>query len=240
MAAVRRSAAGPSDRAVDKAPQRAALEAGARIVSGTPGRLLDLAGQDEVLDLSEIGYLVLDEADRMLERGFLPELRQIIGLCGRRADSDEVKPRQTALYSATWPQEVRAVATEFLRQPVRVTVGSEELSASTNVAQAVRVLADPKKKDGPLLDALKESNFDLRTAGLGPTRDKVLVFALYKKEAQRVHDFLARKGFAASVIQGDMHQHARSAALSDFKTGKTAIMVATDVAACVDGQADRG
>lgn len=186
MAAVRRPRiASPADAAtVDKGPQKAALEAGARIVSGTPGRLLDLAGQDEVLDLSEIGYLVLDEADRMLEAGFLPELRQIINFCGRKPDSDEVKPRQTALYSATWPQEVRAVAAEFLREPIRVTVGSDELTASGNVAQSVRVLDDPKKKDGPLLDVLRSTKFDLHSTGLGPKRDKVLCFALYKVRRQ--------------------------------------------------------
>ena len=206
---------------VDKSAQRRALTDGAKIVSGTPGRLLDLAGEG-ALDLSQVSYLVLDEADRMLDKGFEHEVRQIIGLC-----QTSEQGRQTAMFSATWPNSVRRLAEDFMRDPVRITVGSDELTSSTSVQQSVQVLADGRKKDGTLLDVLRDAGL----SGSGGSRNKALVFALYKKEATRVHAFLVRHGYQAGCIQGDLSQATRTAALAAFKNGETGVLVATDVAA---------
>lgn len=111
-----------------------------RIVVGTPGRILDLVN-DRVLDLSEVHYLVLDEADRMLDKGFENDIRKIIGFT---KDGSE---RQTLMFSATWPDAVRRLASSFQRDPVRVTVGSDDLTANSRVEQAVEVFDDSRSKE---------------------------------------------------------------------------------------------
>ena len=111
-----------------------------RIVVGTPGRILDLVN-DGVLDLSEVHYLVLDEADRMLDKGFENDIRKIIGFAKQGAE------RQTLMFSATWPDAVRRLASSFQRDPVRVTVGSDDLTANSRVEQAVEVFDDSRSKE---------------------------------------------------------------------------------------------
>jgi len=202
---------------VPKGPQVAALRAGAAAVVGTPGRLQDLAegGPSAPLLLSSVSFLVLDEADRMLDLGFEPAVRALAG--GTRAD------RQTAMFSATWPAGVRALAADFLGSPARVTVGSADLAASHSVAQTVEVL-DPAARDGRLLALMAE----FKKKGLA---ERVIVFVLYKKEAPRVEALLKRAGWAAAAVHGDAAQSARTAAVDAFRAGRLGVLVATDVAA---------
>ena len=188
------------------------------IAVGTPGRVLDLAREGS-LDLSQVSYLTLDEADRMLDKGFEPDIRAIIGM----TKSHEAG-RHTNMFSATWPPAVRGLAETFMRSPVRVTVGSDELSANRRVAQTVEVLEDGRAKERRLNAFLREINAH-------KSKDKVLIFALYKKEAQRVENTLRRWGYQVSGIHGDLSQRDRMASLEAFKTAETPLLVATDVAA---------
>lgn len=189
-----------------------------RIVVGTPGRVLDMA-RDGSLDLSGVTYLVLDEADRMLDKGFEPDIRAIIGMCKSREEG-----RHTSMFSATWPPAVRGLAESFMNGPVRVTVGSDELSANRRVEQTVEVLADGYAKERRLNDFLRSVNAQR-------SKDKILIFALYKKEAQRIEQTLRRGGFKVSGIHGDLGQNERIASLERFKSAETPLLVATDVAA---------
>ncbi|KAH9808184.1 P-loop containing nucleoside triphosphate hydrolase protein [Melampsora americana] len=214
---------------VDKNSQRRALqvEGGVRAVAGTPGRLLDLANEGH-LKLGEVSWLVLDEADRMLDKGFENDIRAIINLCLPSKSSTNSLTRLTAMFSATWPLSVRRLASDFMKDPVRILVGDDQLSASCSVEQTVEVLTDTRGKEFKLIERLKGLE---KHGGLNLRKDKVIVFALYKKEAQRLHGFLIRKGFGACCIEGDMSQDKRSQSLEDFKSGRATILVATDVAA---------
>ncbi|KAJ3552327.1 hypothetical protein NM688_g4207 [Phlebia brevispora] len=192
-----------------------------RIIVGTPGRILDLVN-DGLCDLSNVRYLVLDEADRMLDKGFENDIRSIIGY------TQQGETRQTLMFSATWPDAVRKLAASFQRDPVRVTVGSDDLTANSRVEQVVEVFDESREKDFRLLRHLREL-IPKKKAGSEETR--ILVFALYKKEADRVEGMLRSKGFSVGGLHGDMSQSARMDALQNFKTGKTGLLVATDVAA---------
>lgn len=193
-----------------------------RIIVGTPGRILDLM-QEDVCDLSGVEYLVLDEADRMLDKGFENDIREIISKTKPSAQ------RQTMMFSATWPEAVRRLASTFQKSPVRVTVGSEELSANGRVEQCVEVFDESREKDFRLLSVLRSQGHEKGCT----TNDVslVLVFALYKKEASRVEGMLRRQGYAVGALHGDMTQKARTETLEKFKKGTIGIMVATDVAA---------
>jgi ATP-dependent RNA helicase DBP3 len=204
-----------------------------RIVVGTPGRLLDLASEGS-LDLSNVQWLVLDEADRMLDKGFENDIRNIISQCKPSAAGSE--GRITSMFSATWPVSVRRLANDFMVDPIRIIVGSDELSANTSVKQSVIVLQDGRQKDGKLLDVMRAEGYPSPRYGKQPTgkgaqREKVLVFALYKKEAARVATWLERQGYEVGCIQGDLSQDKRTKALEDFRQGITGVLVATDVAA---------
>ncbi|KAH7104258.1 P-loop containing nucleoside triphosphate hydrolase protein [Auriculariales sp. MPI-PUGE-AT-0066] len=211
---------------VDKDPQRKALnKKGVHVICGTPGRILDLA-EEGACDLSNVSYLVLDEADRMLDKGFEKDIRRIIGLC------KDISQRQTVMFSATWPEGVRQLASEFMRNPVRVTVGSEDLMANKRVEQSIEVFDDPRQKDTRLRDRLKK-HFATTKGKKTPTGQdsRVLVFALYKKEAARVEVMLKQNGYSVGALHGDLGQTNRMDALADFKSGTTSVLVATDVAA---------
>ncbi|KAI6153140.1 P-loop containing nucleoside triphosphate hydrolase protein [Pisolithus tinctorius] len=230
---------------VDKSPQIKALsnnpEDGktTRIVVGTPGRILDLVN-DGACDLSKVNYLVLDEADRMLDKGFEHDITAIISHTMQRSD------RQTMMFSATWPEAVRRLASTFLRDPVRVTVGSDDLTANSRVEQCIEVLDDAREKDALLAKHLALLGRARKNGtSTGPTR--ILVFALYKKEASRVEATLKRAGHDVGALHGDMAQNARMAALEWFKSSQNSggdgnpgkgrkntglrLLVATDVAA---------
>ncbi|KAI0757674.1 P-loop containing nucleoside triphosphate hydrolase protein [Daedaleopsis nitida] len=215
---------------LDKGPQIKALKnmnkdgKTTRIVVGTPGRILDLVNEG-ACDLSRVSYLVLDEADRMLDRGFENDIRAIIDRTMQGSD------RQTLMFSATWPDAVRRLASTFQRDPVRVTVGSDDLTANSRVEQVVEVFDDPRSKDSRLLGHLR-TLMPKKSKGSADIPDaRILVFALYKKETQRVESLLQGKGFSVAGLHGDMSQTARLDALQSFKAGTTSVLVATDVAA---------
>ena len=197
---------------VSKFEQRKGLKAKASVIVATPGRLLDLM-EEGVCDLSGISYLVLDEADRMLDQGFERAIRAII--------AKTHKDRQTCLFSATWPEAIRTLAADFLKDPVRLTIGSEDLAAGKKVTQIVEVV-DERGREFKLHNLLRKYH---------DGRNKILVFVLYKKEAERILHFLSGKSWNATGIHGDKSQEARIQALNDFKSGKIPILVATDVAA---------
>ncbi|CAG8563265.1 5754_t:CDS:2 [Acaulospora morrowiae] len=197
---------------VSKEDQRKSLRKGVHIVVATPGRLLDLVNEN-ICDISKVSYLVLDEADRMLDKGFEDDIRKII----RKTRKD----RQTAMFSATWPESIRKLANDYLNRPVRITIGSKELSANNNVTQIVEVVED-KDRDKLLVSLLEKYH---------NRRNRVLVFVLYKKEASRVENMLASKGYEALSIHGDKSQFQRSEALKAFKDGIYPLLIATDVAA---------
>eukprot|EP00124_Ichthyophonus_hoferi_P005754 Ihof_evm2s937 gene=Ihof_evmTU2s937 len=197
---------------VSKYTQISELKQGVHVIVATPGRLLAHI-EEGALDLSSVGYLVLDEADRMLDMGFEPDIRRILACI--------TGSRQTVMFSATWPKEIRALAAEFLKNPVKVIVGSDDLTANKNVKQIVEVL-EPSEKDWRLLNIMKKYHTG---------KNRVLVFVLYKKEAPRVERYLRQKGFTCSAVHGDLNQFERTAAVEAFKSGKTPVLIATDVCA---------
>lgn len=133
------------------------------------------------------------------------------------------------LVSATWPESVRRLASTFQKNPVRVTVGSDDLTANARIKQDVEILADDRAKEPRLLSLLR-SLFRVKSDDSnGKTR--ILVFALYKKEAARVEITLSKAGYCVGALHGDMAQSARMAALDRFRSGEISILVATDVAA---------
>ncbi|XP_027085053.1 DEAD-box ATP-dependent RNA helicase 5-like [Coffea arabica] len=197
-----------------KAPQISSLKSGVDIVIGTPGRLKDLIEMG-VCRLNEVSFVVLDEADRMLDLGFEPEVRAIL--------SQTCSARQMLMFSATWPLPVHKLAQEFMDpNPVKVVVGSEDLAANHDVMQIVEVL-DDRARDERLTNLLEKYHKS--------RRNRVLVFVLYKKEASRVENMLQRRGWKVVSISGDKAQNARNQALSLFKEGSSPLMIATDVAA---------
>ncbi|KAM0428148.1 hypothetical protein ACHAPT_007048 [Fusarium lateritium] len=208
-----------------KDDQRAQLRRGADIIVATPGRLKDFMS-DGTVDLSQSAFVVLDEADRMLDKGFEEDIKQILGSCPPR------EQRQTLMFTATWPQSVQALASSFMVSPVKITIGSSgketggavELQANARISQSVEVL-EPRDKEFRLLQLLKEHQQGKQK------NDRILVFCLYKKEATRVENFLSRKGVRVCGIHGDLRQEQRTKSLEAFKTGVTPVLVATDVAA---------
>ena len=215
---------------VPKPPQKDALRRGVDCVVCTPGRLKDLVDEG-VCDLGNVRHLVLDEADRMLDMGFEEDVRYIISRCPDR------ESRQTAMFSATWPAAIQRLAMEFMIDPVCIYVGFESivgsngensiddaLSANKRVAQSVEVIED-RAREQRLSELLKKYASGKRS------RDRILVFALYKKEAARLEGTLNRWGYSCASIHGDKTQDARTRALAEFKDGSCPILVATDVAA---------
>jgi len=185
------------------------LAPGVDFLIATPGRLTDLVREGDV-KLSETRWLVLDEADRMLDMGFINDVRRIA-----KATHPE---RQTALFSATMPDEIEALARGLLKNPVHVEVAPQGTTAA-EISQGV-VLARLKQKRRVLSDMLAD-----------PAMDSVLVFARTKHGADRVVRDLERDGFDAAVIHGNKSQNARQKALNGFRDGSVRILVATDIAA---------
>jgi ATP-dependent RNA helicase RhlE len=194
---------------VGMAPQIAQLRRGVDIVVATPGRLLDHAGQGNV-DLSAIEFLVLDEADRMLDMGFIHDIRRVIQLLPQR--------RQNLLFSATYTREIRQLAQALLHEPQHIEVARRNLAAE-GVAQLVHAVARERKRE--LLSHLILAG-DWR---------QVLVFTRTKHGANRLAQQLERDGIRAAAIHGNKSQGARTRALADFKAGAVRALVATDIAA---------
>ena len=186
-----------------------ALRAGPEIVVATPGRLLDHVGQ-RTIDLSRVEILVLDEADRMLDMGFIRDIRKIIALLPPR--------RQTLLFSATFSNEIRRLADGILDRPAQVQVTPRNTTVEL-VRQVVHPVDRERKRE--LLSHL------IRTGRI----DQALVFTRTKHGANRLAEQLGRDGIAAAAIHGNKSQPQRNRALADFKAGRVAILVATDLAA---------
>ncbi|KAH8854311.1 putative ATP-dependent RNA helicase DDX17 [Schistosoma japonicum] len=189
--------------------QGEALGQSPEVVIATPGRLLDFL-ESRHTNLRRCTYLVLDEADRMLDMGFEPSIRRVVS---------QVRPdRQTLMWSATWPREVKALAEDFLYDYIQINVGSTKLSANHNIRQHVEILSESEKFKR-LLSLL--NSFD---------NARVLVFTETKKRTDEICQKLQDKGFDATAMHGDKHQKERDRALDMFRDGHVSVLVATDVA----------
>ncbi|XP_031346613.1 DEAD-box ATP-dependent RNA helicase 20-like isoform X2 [Photinus pyralis] len=196
-----------------KGPQARDLERGVEIVIATPGRLIDFL-EKGTTNLQRCTYLVLDEADRMLDMGFEPQIRKII---------TQIRPdRQVLMWSATWPKQVQALAEDFLVDYVQINVGSLALSANRNIRQIVEVYEE-NEKEGKLLGLLKEIAAD--------QNNKIIIFVETKKKVDDITKCIRMEGYSAISIHGDKSQPERDYVLTEFRNGKASILVATDVAA---------
>jgi ATP-dependent RNA helicase RhlE len=190
-------------------PQRTQLGRGVDVLVATPGRLLDLIGSGSLV-LSSVQILVLDEADRMLDLGFIPALKRIVRLLPRQ--------RQTLLFSATMPGAIAALAEEYLREPVKVVVAP---SATTVERVTQNVVFVPSERKRELLTRFLND----------PAFERVLVFTRTKHGADRVVRHLIGAGIPASAIHGNKSQPQRERALAGFRDGQARVLVATDIAA---------
>ncbi|XP_078450915.1 putative ATP-dependent RNA helicase DDX5 isoform X1 [Lampetra fluviatilis] len=195
-----------------KGPQLRDLERGVEICIATPGRLIDFLESGKT-NLRRCTYLVLDEADRMLDMGFEPQIRTIV---------DQIRPdRQTLMWSATWPREVRQLAEDFLKSYIQINVGSIELSANHNILQIVDVCMD-SEKDSKLIRLMEEI--------MAEKENKTIIFVETKRRVDDLTRRMRRDGWPAMCIHGDKSQPERDWVLSEFRTGKAPILIATDVA----------
>ncbi len=195
-------------------PQLMALRGGAEVVIATPGRLLDVIAQN-ALDLSHLGCLVLDEADRLLDDGFADELARVLSLLPQH--------RQNLLFSATFPPAVKALAEQLLNDPVRLHIAGEPASQAEAEARLIEehaIEVDPARRT-PLLRHLIEQG----------AWSRVLVFVATRYACDHVADKLRKAGLEAAAFHGDASQGARTKVLADFKAGKLRALVATDLGA---------
>jgi ATP-dependent RNA helicase RhlE len=190
-------------------PQIDALRRGVDILVATPGRLLDHV-QQKTVDLRQVEILVLDEADRMLDMGFIHDIRKILALLPQK--------RQNLLFSATFPEEIRKLASSFMKDPVTIEVARRNTPAEL-VSQVAHPVDGARKRE--LLAHLVKTN-DWK---------QVLVFCRTKHGANRLAQQLSRDGIHADAIHGNKSQNARERALEEFKEGKVRVLVATDIAA---------
>jgi ATP-dependent RNA helicase RhlE len=194
---------------VNQHHQVKALKAGVDILVATPGRLLDLCHQRHVR-LDKVSILVLDEADRMLDMGFIHDVRKIVGLCRRE--------RQTLLFSATMPQQIAKLAEDILKAPVRVDIAPAKIAVD-RIDQRVFFVGTKEKR--ALLESLLAKN----------DMDRVLVFTRTKRGADRVCRNLMQAGVVTVALHGNKAQNARVRALDAFRNGQSRVLVATDIAA---------
>lgn len=196
-----------------KGPQARDLERGVEICIATPGRLIDFL-EKGTTNLRRCTYLVLDEADRMLDMGFEPQIRKII---------EQIRPdRQVLMWSATWPKEVQALAEDFLTDYIQINIGSLTLAANHNIRQIIEICQE-HEKEPKLSQLLRE---------IGTERgSKMIIFVETKKKVDDITKAIKREGWSAISIHGDKSQPERDYVLSEFRNGKTMILVATDVAA---------
>lgn len=191
--------------------QTAALKAGAQVVVGTPGRLLDLADQ-RLLDLSKIETMVLDEADKMLDLGFLADIEKLFSLTPAT--------RHTMLFSATMPGTIVALARRFMRKPVHIRASDPDAGKTQENIKHLIYRAHNLDKDEMIGRILQASG-----------RGKTVIFTRTKRQAAKLQDELKTRGFAAAAVHGDLRQEVREKQMAAFKTGKRDILIATDVAA---------
>lgn len=190
-------------------PQKAILKKGVDIITATPGRLLDLVSQD-CLDLSKVEFLVLDEADRMLDMGFIHDIKKILSILP--------KHRQNLLFSATFSPEIKKLADGLLKTPVLIEV-SKANSTSHKVEQTVHHVDKERKKE-LLIHLLNKNSWK-----------QVLVFTRTKHGANKLSEALIKDKITSAAIHGNKSQGARTKALDDFKSGTVRVLVATDIAA---------
>ena len=194
---------------VSQRPQATALQRGVDVLVATPGRLLDLIGQ-RLVDLRAVEFLVLDEADRMLDMGFIQPIRKIIGMLPT--------DRQTLLFSATVSAEVRELASDFLCEPLEVKTTPQTTPADT-VTQSVYFVSKADKR-AKLVELLR-----------GEATGRVIVFTRTKHGADKLHRDLDKAGIAAAAIHGNKSQNHRERALAAFKSPRPPVLIATDIAA---------
>jgi ATP-dependent RNA helicase RhlE len=192
-------------------PQIDALKKGVEILVATPGRLLDLV-QQKAVNLRTVQILILDEADRMLDMGFIPDIKRIIALL------PQAPTRQTLLFSATFSEEIRKLSAQFLKDPASVEVARRNTPAELVTQYVYHV--DSTRKRELLAHLVKTNNWE-----------QVLVFCKTKHGSNRLAQQLVRDGINADAIHGNKSQNARVRALEDFKEGKVKVLVATDIAA---------
>ena len=190
-------------------PQKALLKKGVDIVIATPGRLLDLVSQDSI-DLSKVEFLVLDEADRMLDMGFINDIKKILKLIP--------KQRQNLLFSATFSDDIKKLADGLLNSPILIEAAKAN-STSHKVEQTVHHVDRDRKKE-LLLHLVNKNNWQ-----------QVLVFTRTKHGANKLSEALVKDGISSAAIHGNKSQGARTKALDDFKLGNVRVLVATDIAA---------
>ncbi|KAG7089671.1 ATP-dependent RNA helicase dbp2 [Marasmius oreades] len=194
-----------------KGPQIRDLQRGVEVVIATPGRLIDMLETNKT-NLRRVTYLVMDEADRMLDMGFEPQIRKIVG---------QIRPdRQTLMFSATWPKDVQKLANDFLRDFIQCNIGSMELTANHNITQIIEVCSDFEKRNKLINHLEKIASEDA----------KVLIFVATKRVADDITKYLRQDGWPALAIHGDKEQRERDWVLSEFKAGRSPILIATDVA----------
>jgi ATP-dependent RNA helicase DDX5/DBP2 len=194
-----------------KGDQARALREGVEIVIATPGRLIDFL-ESGTTNLRRVTYLVLDEADRMLDMGFEPQIRKIVS---------QIRPdRQTLLWSATWPDEVKSLARDLCKEdPIHIKVGSGKLKANENITQEVIVMGqyEKQKKLLKIMDDICNG-------------DRILIFGMTKRTCDDLVKMLRQERYPALAIHGDKEQRERDWCLEEFRSGKSPILVATDVA----------
>ncbi|CAG7834035.1 unnamed protein product [Allacma fusca] len=196
-----------------KGSQARDLEKGVEIVIATPGRLIDFLESGKT-NLRRCTYLVLDEADRMLDMGFEPQIRKIV---------EQVRPdRQTLMWSATWPKEVRTLAEDFFKDYVQINVGSLTLSANHNILQIIDVCQEHEKENKLrlLLDEISQEE-----------ENKTIIFVETKRKVDQITREMRKIGWPAMCIHGDKSQNERDWVLQEFRNNRAPILVATDVAA---------
>lgn len=199
-----------------KGMQLGDINRGVHIIIATPGRLNDFLEMRQV-NLRQVRYLVFDEADRMLDMGFEPQIRKILM---------HVPPqRQTLFFTATWPKEVRQLAHDFMSKPIQINIGnSDELNANRDITQVIHIIEDMRQKNAMLMDIIRQEQ---QKFGGGC---RILVFCSTKKMCDQLAYQLHHQ-VPCGAIHGDKDQRTRDRVLMDFKTGRSPVMIATDVAA---------
>ena len=187
------------------------LDRGADVVIATPGRLLDHFQRGKLL-MTAIEILVIDEADRMLDMGFIPDIERICSMLP--------PTRQTLFFSATMPPEIQRLVSQFLRDPERIEVAPPATAAQTITQRFLRAPSDPKDKRAVLRELIRTQKIK-----------NAIIFCNRKRDVAILHRSLVRHGFNAGALHGDMDQHQRTATLDSFRSGQIAILAASDVAA---------